>query len=80
MALADHPLAAPRKGPMCSVCALTDAIEPDDRATLIGWLSDPEIRYQAIADAVKREYGRDIAAHTWASHTRGACAARTKLR
>lgn len=81
MALADHPLAPPpRKGPLCSVCALTDAIDPGDRETLIGWLSNPKIRYQVIADAVKREFGEDIQAHTYASHSRGGCAARIRLR
>jgi hypothetical protein len=65
---------------MCSVCALTESLDPDDRATLLGWLADPEIRYSAIRSAVVKEYGRDIAPHTWASHSRGSCAARIKLR
>jgi hypothetical protein len=65
---------------MCSVCALTESLEAEDRATLLGWLADPEIRYSAIQKAVRDEFGRDIATHTWAAHTRGSCAARVRLR
>ena len=56
------------------------ALQSDDRATLLGWLGDPEIRYSAIQKAVRDDTGRDIATHTWATHTRGGCAAREKLR
>lgn len=80
MALADHKLAVPRKGPQCTVCALLESIEPADQVTLLGWLSDPDVRYEAIRSAVLAEFKRDIMAHTFAYHSRGSCAARTRLR
>jgi DNA invertase Pin-like site-specific DNA recombinase len=72
----------PVKGPTCTVCVELDRLErerPEDAAALLRLLSDRDVRYAALSDALATE-GLDLAAGTLSRHARGRCEAKTKLR
>ena len=81
MGIADLVISAEkvRKGPPCTVCEALKRIEPEDAEALIRLLSDPDVRYSELSDALAGE-GFDLSAGTLSRHARGRCEARTKLR
>jgi len=81
MGIADLVISAEkvRKGPPCTVCEALKRIEPEDAEALIRLLSDPDVRYSELSDALAGE-GLDLSAGTLSRHARGRCEARTKLR
>ena len=68
-----------RKGPPCTVCEALKRLDTDDAAALTRLLSDPDVRYSELSDALAREH-LDLSAGTLSRHARGRCEARTKLR
>ena len=81
MGIADLVISAEkvRKGPPCTVCEALKRIEPEDAEALVRLLSDPDVRYSELSDALAGE-GLDLSAGTLSRHARGRCEARTKLR
>ena len=74
-----------KRGPDCTVCQALKTLDPKDAELLLGALKDPQWRYSAIAahladDETLPDWVRGINGGTLAKHSRGDCAARTKLR
>ena len=68
-----------RKGPPCTVCETLERLPAEESTALVVLLSDPTWRYTALSDAL-REEGVDLTPFMLSRHTKGQCAARSKLR
>jgi len=78
-ALSGAPRNDNRRGPSCDVCAVLATAKPDDAAALRAALSDPQMRYTVIAEALA---GTDtpLGSSSLSRHARGRCLGREKLR
>ena len=68
-----------RRGPSCDVCIVLARSTPEDAAALLGALSDPELRYSTISDALSGTE-TPLSAGSLSRHARGRCLARERLR
>lgn len=68
-----------RRGPSCDVCAVLANATPEDAAALRAALSDPQMRYTVIAEALA---GTDtpLSGGSLSRHARGRCLAKERLR
>ena len=79
MALNDHLPAPPMKGPRCTVSVALDALDRDDRQTLLGWLDGSikedgkAITGRRIAAAVRSGAGVPLTITTVNRHRRQEC-------
>ena len=73
MALNDHLPAPPAKGPRCTVSVALDALDRDDRHTLLGWLNDRDVSAGRIAAAVRSGAGVPLTITTVHRHRRHEC-------
>lgn len=83
--IASRPSSAVIKGPDCTVCRALVELPKADAAGLLKMLRDTSLRFTEIADRIWHdedtpEWVRKIHHSTYARHTKGQCAARTKLR
>ena len=77
MALADRPTAPLIRGPICRFHLLSQALPPEDRATLDAWMADPTVHGSVIARNLTDE-GYTIREHTVNQHRAGRCACGTR--
>ena len=61
------------KGPQCSVAALLNKVDPDERKALVAALADPTRNRRILADAIKTAYKVEIAQETLGRHIRRSC-------
>lgn len=71
--LANQDVMAKRKGPRCGVTDLLNDMDDEDAATFQGWLDDPQVGHQVIADAVRAHTEAVLGSNTVGRHRRGQC-------
>lgn len=78
-ALSNAPRNDNRRGPSCDVCAVLATAKPEDADALRAALSDPQMRYTVIAEALA---GTDtpLSGGSLSRHARGRCLAKERLR
>lgn len=71
-----------KKGPPCAVCDALASLSDTDAAALRGLLANPNVRYQALSDALAADEDTplDLPAGTLSRHARGRCSAKERLR